>query len=83
MHHTLTCGIRWGDTCDCGELARQNDLMDRIKAWQAAGFVHPLTCGNDSDHRPLEPRISEGYALLECKDCGYVQTMITDLPSRV
>ncbi len=35
--------------------------------------VHPLTCGNDSNHTPLFPAIQDGRRVLICRDCDYTQ----------
>lgn len=44
-----------------------------IQAWQTAGHVHELTCGNDSKHQPLVPILLDGEILLYCVDCDYQQ----------
>ena len=38
--------------------------------------VHPLTCGNDSNHAPLFPFWNEEEQRMElwCRDCDYTQT---------
>jgi len=50
--------------------------------WQQMGNVHqfmskvhPLTCGNDSNHTPLYPFFDEakGIVVLICRDCDYTQ----------
>jgi hypothetical protein len=63
--------------------------LENIKSivdWQLAGFVHPLTCGNDSSHPDLLPTMGEvlPYApgnvtmALVCVQCGYKQTHIPE-----
>lgn len=46
---------------------------ENIKAWQEAGFVHPLTCGVSSSHAVLEPDGSSGNCDLVCPTCGWRQ----------
>jgi hypothetical protein len=56
-------------------------IMAKVQAWQAAGFVHELTCGVDSRHLALEARervesgVAKGVALF-CPTCGYEQVNI-------
>ena len=53
--------------------------MDAVRGWQASPLVHPLACGNDSNHQPLES-VTEGVSVvLRCPDCGYVQPHIPDI----
>ena len=35
--------------------------------------VHPLTCGNDSQHGNLYPLFEDGCVKLICPDCDYTQ----------
>lgn len=35
--------------------------------------VHPLTCGNNSDHTPLFPYWNGERVQLICRDCDYTQ----------
>lgn len=35
--------------------------------------VHPLTCGNDSNHGNLFPLYEDGIVKLICPDCDYTQ----------
>jgi Zn ribbon nucleic-acid-binding protein len=55
------------------------EKIARIQAWQDAGFVHPLTCGNNSNHRPLVPFDNGGQVLVHCLDCGYSQDRIPEV----
>ena len=56
--------------------SRQDAIISAVLAWQANDTVHPLTCGKDSSHRPLEP-VKEGRrVILKCPDCDYIQTVI-------
>ena len=48
----------------------------KIKAWQANGMVHPLTCGQDSRHRILVPAATTSGVILSCRDCNYQQLKI-------
>lgn len=44
-----------------------------ITKWQNSSFVHPLTCGDDSNHEPLIPFVEDNLVLLSCPTCGYQQ----------
>jgi hypothetical protein len=35
--------------------------------------LHPLTCGNNSDHAPLYPYWNGDRVQLICRDCDYTQ----------
>lgn len=49
-------------------------IVDALNAFQELQGVHELTCGKNSDHRPLVARLSAaGEAELYCLDCDYVQ----------
>jgi len=54
------------------------EQIARIKGWQDGTlWVHPLTCGNDSQGRhPLSVIEDNGQVLMRCIDCGYRQTYI-------
>jgi hypothetical protein len=73
------------DHLDTGELhvkARTNaELIEDVTAHQEAGIFHTLTCGNDSQHRPLQAEVRNGEVILFCPDCDYVQTHIPGLPT--
>jgi hypothetical protein len=62
---------------------RQAKIVDAVNAWQSSGVVHPLTCGNNSRHRPLVPK-EEGDrdVVLVCLDCDYRQTNIPGVVTR-
>jgi hypothetical protein len=53
-------------------------IIDKVNQWQNAGFVHPLTCGNDSQHQDLVPKEVDGKVVLSCSDCDYVQNWIPE-----
>ena len=53
-------------------------IIARIEAWQSA-WVHPLTCGNDSEHAKLEPVEQDGQVILTCRDCDYRQEQIPSI----
>jgi hypothetical protein len=57
------------------ERERQQVIFNGIKAHQANQQVHPLTCGNDSNHI-LIPYIENHVCILKCPKCDYVQTLI-------
>lgn len=50
----------------------------RILKWQSCGFVHPLTCGKNSEHI-LKPKEKDGDVILICPDCDYVQNHVPDV----
>jgi len=51
-------------------------IKQQLEKWQAAGWVHPLTCGNDSNHGHLLPIIEDDKIILVCPDCDYRQVNI-------
>ena len=53
-------------------------IIDKINQWQNAGFVHPLTCGNDSQHQDLVPKEVDGRVVLSCSNCDYIQDWIPE-----
>jgi hypothetical protein len=53
-------------------------IVQKIKAWQNAGFLHPMTCGKDSKHAPLVAQATSNEVVLKCPDCDYVQEYIPD-----
>ncbi len=53
-------------------------IIDKVNQWQNAGFVHPLTCGKDSQHQDLVPKEVDGKVVLSCSDCDYVQDWIPE-----
>lgn len=64
---------------DLGDVARfvvdevNGARCRNIQAWQACPWVHPLTCGNDSRHEPLAPRVVDRDVILACPSCDYIQ----------
>lgn len=51
--------------------------IEAINSWQKCGHLHPLTCGNDSRHKPLEAfQLRDGVVALRCPDCEYVQSHV-------
>ncbi|MBI2483078.1 hypothetical protein HYV74_02770 [Candidatus Uhrbacteria bacterium] len=57
------------------------EIIRRVRRWQDAGIVHPLTCGNDAQHHPnLEPEMRDGQVVLACRapGCTYVQHWIPE-----
>jgi len=55
------------------------DLIEAINEHQQRKDLHPLTCGNDSRHRPLLAKEENGKAILVCEDCDYVQRYIPEV----
>lgn len=50
--------------------------IDLINKYQNDGKFHPLTCGNNSNHKVLKAVEKDGNVILICEDCNYVQTYI-------
>lgn len=53
-------------------------IIGKVNLWQNTGFVHPLTCGKDSQHQNLVPKEVKGKVVLRCLDCDYIQDRIPD-----
>ncbi len=53
-------------------------IIKKVSLWQNAGFVHPLTCGNNSQHQNLVAKEVDGKVVLSCLDCNYIQNHIPD-----
>ena len=47
-----------------------------IDRWQRDPTVHPLRCGNDSEHGLLIPVAEDQRIVLLCPDCDYRQTRV-------
>jgi len=60
----------------------QRKTIAAVRAWQANGLVHPLTCGKSSSHQPLEPVAEAGIVVLQCLNCGYRQDWIPEIVIR-
>jgi len=52
-------------------------ITAQFNQWQDCGYVHPLTCGKNSDHGALEAK-SEGpdALIVECPLCEWSQTIV-------
>ena len=53
-------------------------LLNAIRKYQSCPFVHPLTCGNNSEHENLKGIEIKGKVILICPDCEYKQEWIPD-----
>jgi hypothetical protein len=53
-------------------------LLQAIKKYQSCPFVHPLTCGKDSNHENLKGIELKGKVILICPDCDYRQEWVPD-----
>jgi hypothetical protein len=63
---------------------RFRDLIAAIRKHQARGDFHPLTCGYDSTHRPLDAYVENGERVrLMCHDCAWTQDLPRSLISTV
>ncbi len=58
---------------------KNSEIISNVVAWQGDPMVHPLTCGNDSNHHVLLPEERDGKVILYCQDCDYVQDWIPDI----
>jgi hypothetical protein len=55
-------------------------IINFIEKYQRCPYIHPLTCGNDSNHRNLTGFIDQTMIVkLKCLDCDYVQEYIPDI----
>jgi len=50
-------------------------ILEKVRAWQACEYVHPLTCGHGC-HTNLEPVVQDNGVILVCPDCDYTQDWI-------
>jgi len=69
--------ILWSENMK-GTFSELNVIRKNIEEWQNSIFVHPLTCGNDSqNHDPLMPQLEkhgdEFELYLVCKNCDWKQ----------
>lgn len=56
------------------------EIIEAVNEWQNDEFLHPLTCGNDSNHEKLIPHMTrEGFVVLKCLDCDYIQDWIPEI----
>jgi hypothetical protein len=53
--------------------------LSKIAKWQQNASVHPLTCGNDSQHLPLVGKEVNGKVLLVCLECDYNQDYVPEV----
>ncbi len=53
------------------------ELVDAVLVWQQTGYAHPLTCGNNSLHIDLLPRLTDDKqaVILACIECDYTQQL--------
>ncbi|WP_274469211.1 MULTISPECIES: hypothetical protein [unclassified Paenibacillus] len=55
------------------------EIKQRIRDYQQADGVQPLTCANNNKHEKLYPKVLEEGLVLLCPNCNYTQTYIPDL----
>ena|SRR3989344_2244656 len=55
-----------------GSLSNE-EIINRINAYQSNLMFHPLTCGKNSAHALLEPKEEDGKVILVCPTCGHKQ----------
>lgn len=52
-----------------------------VLEWQGNERIHPMTCGNDSNHANLIPAVTQsGRVILACLDCAYRQKWVPGFP---
>jgi hypothetical protein len=65
--------------------------MNNVTLWQTNrkfpnkkpyNAMHPLTCGNDSNHTPLFPYWNGASVILMCRDCDYTQKYVPECVTR-
>lgn len=49
------------------------EKIEAIRKHQNNPMLHPLTCGNNSNHKPLEPVVIDSKVCLICLNCSYTQ----------
>ena len=55
------------------------DIIEGVRRHQNNKYLHPLTCGNKSTHKLLEPlETIEGEVILMCPDCDYIQNWVPE-----
>ena len=52
------------------------EIIRKVAMYQQNGMFHELTCGNDSQHLPLQAKEIDGKVLLVCLECDYTQEYI-------
>ncbi len=58
----------------CGKTDKNlEDLLIGYAATQCNNNQHPMTCGVNSQHELLVPRLSGSNVFLVCPTCGYLQ----------
>ena len=55
------------------------DIINMVEKFQSCGWVHPMTCGNNSAHKLLIPIEKDGKVILACEDCEYEQSWIPEV----
>jgi hypothetical protein len=55
------------------------EKLEAIKEWQSDDMIHPLTCGNNSNHRNLIGEEIDGKIILKCLDCNYIQNWVPEI----
>ena len=55
------------------------EKIQKILEWQNNPYIHELTCGNNSTHKPLIPKEIDGKVVLVCRDCDYIQEYIPEM----
>ena len=58
---------------------RNAEIIEKVVAWQAAGFVHELTCRINSQHEALVAEERRFRVVLVCKTCGHIQDWIPEV----
>ena len=58
-------------------------IIEKVNKWQNADWLHPLTCGNNSNHKILQPIEKNNKIILKCLDCNYEQEYIPSVILRM
>jgi hypothetical protein len=53
-------------------------IISAVERWQAEPHMRPLCCTSTCPDRPLVPKEVHGQVILECPDCNYYTTFISD-----
>lgn len=52
------------------------EVINKIIDWQENQMLHSITCGNNSSHLALHPKLKNDVVILYCLDCDYEQIKI-------
>lgn len=61
-----------------GMIMTNLEAIEATERWQNCQHVHPLTCGNNSNHKLLIAMEENGDIILKCPNCDYTQNHIPE-----